>query len=201
VSPELERAACPSAASAREQNAGALGSPGGARRWSGERVEALVIVPLPGIEQLYRSHGPAVLRRARQLLDNDEEAQDVLQDVYASLLQRPEQFEGRSSIMTFLYAMTTNCALGRLRRRSTQRRLLQANHAGAEEPASAGPETLVQLRHWLVSLPEELAKVAVYYHLDEMTQDEIALVMGCSRQWVGKLLQRLREPACGSAEP
>jgi hypothetical protein len=27
--------------------------------------------------------------------------------------------------------------------------------------------------------------------MDEMTQDELALILGCSRQWVGKLLQRL----------
>lgn len=55
------------------------------------------------------------------------------------------------------------------------------------------PEGLVQLRAWLESLPEELARVAVYHHLDEMTQEEIAELLGCSRQWVGKLLARLAE--------
>jgi RNA polymerase sigma-70 factor, ECF subfamily len=158
-------------------------------------------VSLPSLEQLYRSHGVAVLRRAWQLLGNEQEAQDVLQDVFTSLLRHPEQFAGRSSPMTFLYAMTTNCALGRLRRQGTQSRLLQAQHAAAEEPWSAGPEALVELRHSLASLPEELAQVAVYYHIDELTQDEIAVVMGCSRQWVGKLLQRLREPELQRVEP
>ena len=145
------------------------------------------------------------MRRARQLLGNDDEARDVLQDVFASLLRRPEQFEGRSSPMTFLYSMTTHCALGRLRLRRTRERLLQAHvdadAAGSTGSIPAGPEALVQLRDWLSALPEELATVAVYYHLDEMTQDEIASVMGCSRQWVGKLLRRLRDPARGGSEP
>jgi RNA polymerase sigma-70 factor (ECF subfamily) len=158
-------------------------------------------VTLPPLEELYVTHGPAVLRRARQLLGNEEEARDVLQDVFASLLRRPEQFGGHSSPMTFLYSMTTNSALGRLRSRRTQGRLLREHHAGAEEPRGAGPEALVWLRDRLVSLPEELAMVAVYYHLDEMTQDEIAGVMGCSRQWVGKLLRRLADPALGRHEP
>lgn len=166
-----------------------------ARRGGSERVDPALVVPLPPLEQLYRSHGPAVLRRARQLLESEEEARDVLQDVFASLLRRPEQFQGRSSPMTFLYRMTTNSALGRLRRRRTQGRLLREHHAGARERYGSGPEALVQLRGWLASLPDELAQVAVYYHVDEMTQDEIAVVMGCSRQWVGKLLRRLREPA------
>lgn len=169
-----------------------------ARRQPRERIEPWVDVPpLPPLQELYLSHGSAVLRRARQLLGNEEEARDVLQDVFASLLTRPEQFGGRSSPMTFLYAMTTHCALGRLRRRRTHGRLLSAHHAGQEEPQSPGPEALVHLRHWLASLSDELAQVAIYYHLDEMTQDEIAEVMGRSRQWVGKLLSGLRDPELG----
>jgi DNA-directed RNA polymerase specialized sigma24 family protein len=151
------------------------------------------VPPLPPLEELYRSHGPAVLRRARQLLGNEAEAHDVLQDVFASLVKRPEQFGGRSSPMTFLYSMTTHCALGRIRQRRARARLLSTHHAGWEEPLSPGPDGLVQLYDWLASLPDQVAQVAVYYHLDEMTQDEIAEVMGCSRQWVGKLLGRLKD--------
>lgn len=150
-------------------------------------------VPRPSLEQLYLSHGPAVLHRARQLLGDEAEAQEVLHDVFTSLLQDPGQFAGQSSAMTFLYRMTTNAALGRLRRRRTHARLLALNFGGRQEPTMPSPEGLVQLRAWLESLPEELARVAVYHHLDEMTQEEIAELLGCSRQWVGKLLARLAE--------
>lgn len=147
----------------------------------------------PSLEQLYLSHGPAVLHRARQLLGDEAEAQEVLHDVFTSLLQDPGQFAGLSSAMTFLYRMTTNAALGRLRSRRNRARLLAVHYGGREEPAQPGPEGLLELRAWLQALPEELARVAVYHHLDEMTQEEIAGVLGCSRQWVGKLLQRLAE--------
>lgn len=150
-------------------------------------------VSRPSLEQLYRTHGPAVLHRARQLLGDEAEAQEVLHDVFTSLLRDPGQFAGLSSAMTFLYRMTTNAALGRLRRRRTRQRLLAANFAGREEPTQPSAEGLVELRAWLLALPDELARVAVYHHLDEMTQEEIAQVLGCSRQWVGKLLQRLAE--------
>jgi len=139
------------------------------------------------------SHGPAVLRRARQLLGEDAEAREVLQDVFISLLQNPAQFAGRSSAMTFLYRMTTNAALGRLRRRRNRERLLADDQRRREEPSSPSPEVFVELRAWLLALPDELARVAIYYHMDEMTQDEIAELLGCSRQWVGKLLQRLAD--------
>lgn len=147
--------------------------------------------PRPSLEQLYVSHGPAVLRRARQLLGNEAEAQEVLHDVFTSLIQNPDQFSGLSSPMTFLYRMTTNAALGRLRRQRTRERLLVAEQRGRTDPTSPSPEAWVELRAWLVSLPDELARVAVYYHMDEMTQEELATVLGCSRQWVGKLLKQL----------
>jgi RNA polymerase sigma-70 factor (ECF subfamily) len=157
-----------------------------------EGARAVVAVsPLPSLEMLYVTHGPAVLRRARQLLGNEAEAQEVLHDVFTSLLQDPGQFAGLSSAMTFLYRMTTNAALGRLRRSRTHARLLATNYGGGGEPTSPSPEALVELRAWLLALPDELAKVAVYYYMDELTQEEIARVLGCSRQWVGKLLGQL----------
>lgn len=155
--------------------------------------------PRPSLEALYVSHGAAVLRRARQLLGDEAEAQEVLHDVFTSLLEDPAQFAGRSSMMTFLYRMTTNAALGRLRRRRGRDRLLAENPSACEPARPAGPEALVELRARLLSLPDELSQVAVYYHMDEMTQDEIAELLGCSRQWVGKLLQRLAEHEPGRA--
>ena len=94
--------------------------------------------------------------------------------------------------MTFLYAMTTHAALSRLRQRRTRLRLLEAQHAYAAELVTEPVEARAELRQLLDSLPEELAQLAVYYYLDEMSQEEIAEVMGCSRQWVGKLVARLR---------
>ena len=157
------------------------------------RAVAHAVSSRPLLEELYVSHGPAVLRRARQLLGEEAEAREVLQDVFTSLLQNPGQFAGRSHAMTFLYRMTTNAALGRLRSRRNRERLLADDRRGREEPAAPSPEVFVALRASLLSLPDELARVAIYYHMDELTQDEIAELLGCSRQWVGKLLRRLAE--------
>ena len=47
------------------------------------------------------------------------------------------------------------------------------------------------MREALSTLDEELAGLAVYYYLDEMTHAEIAEQLGCSRRQVGYLLERL----------
>jgi RNA polymerase sigma factor (sigma-70 family) len=150
-------------------------------------------VPLPPLDRLYQSHGPAVLRRARYLLGNDADAREVLHDVFASLLERPGQFSGHSSVMTFLYSMTTHHALGRLRRDRKRLRLLESNHDPEGRVVTPPGQARAELRELLLALPEELATVAVFYYLDEMTQEEIAEALGCSRQWVTKLVARLKE--------
>ncbi|MDI1481226.1 RNA polymerase sigma factor [Polyangium sp. y55x31] len=153
------------------------------------------------IEQVYRAHGHSVLRRAARLLGNEADAREALQEVFASLLERPEQFQGTSSLTTWLYSATTNLCLNKLRDGKTRSRLLHERVAPARAdavPPSAEASALV--RDLLAKLPEDLATAAVYYYLDDMTHEEIAAVMGCSRRHVGNLLDRLKTWAASHEE-
>jgi RNA polymerase sigma factor (sigma-70 family) len=143
------------------------------------------------IESLYLAHGHIVLRRARGLLGSEEDARDVVQEVFASLVDQPAQFRGESSMTTWLYAATTHACLNRLRNQRTRTRLLlERPPAPADGPPRA--ESAAILKDLFTRIPEELAQAAVYYYADEMTHDEIATVLGCSRRHVGNLLERLR---------
>lgn len=150
----------------------------------------------PGValEGLYRQHGHVVLRRARALLVEEEDARDVVQEVFMSLLARPEQFGGLSAITTWLYSVTTHACLARLRSRRTRERLLRERPAAIPPAAaSADGESATLVRQLMVRLPEELAVVAVHYYLDEMTQQEIADQIGGSRRRVGDLLRQIED--------
>jgi RNA polymerase sigma-70 factor (ECF subfamily) len=142
------------------------------------------------IERLYRQNGHVVLRRARALLRSDAEAHDALHDVFLDLLRRPEQLDGVARPIAWLYRATTHHCLNRLRNRDGRARILRALPR-AEDPSPRG-ERSAELRELLARLPEPLAEVAVYYYLDEMTHEEIAGVLGCSRRHVGDLVDRLR---------
>jgi RNA polymerase sigma-70 factor (ECF subfamily) len=86
--------------------------------------------------------------------------------------------------------------LNRLRNATNRARLL-AEKVEPVEPAGASPsaETRAEVRQILAKVPEELARVAVYYYLDDMTHKEIADHLGCSRRHVGDLLVRFIEAA------
>ncbi len=138
----------------------------------------------------YKTHGNVVLRRARQILGNDD-AEEVLQEVFIALAERPMQYEGRSSLVTYLYSATTHACLSRIRNRKRRQALLDVKVApDTSHNSVARGETLVIVRDLLARVPEDLAQAAIYYYVDEMTHDEIAAMMGCSRRHVGNLVER-----------
>ena len=143
------------------------------------------------VERLYREHGDLVLRRARRIMGNDEEAHEILQELFMSFVNQPHKLEGKTSLVGWLYAATTHLCLNTLRNRRTRARLVAL--APAPSPSqNALAESAVTAQQLLARLPEELAQVAVYYYFDEMTHEEIAELVGCSRRHVGNLLQEVQ---------
>ncbi len=163
-----------------------------ARRPAEPEPRALLSAPLRStLEAAYRTHGPVVLRRARSILGNDADAREVVQELFASLLARPEQFSGAGSLMAFLYRATTNLCLNRLRNARNRLRLLE-ERGPPERSRAPQAENRAVLRQCLARLPEEQAQALTYYYLDEMSHNEIAALLGCSRRHVGNLLKRAR---------
>jgi RNA polymerase sigma-70 factor (ECF subfamily) len=143
------------------------------------------------IADVYRRHAASVYRRALSLLGHPAEANEVLQDLFVAMLERPEQFEGRSMLSTYLYQATTHACLNRLRDQRNRTRLLVQHQAERGVPAHEYTDHHLRLRQALERLPAVLAEVAVYYFVDDLSQREIAEILGCSRRHVGDLLERL----------
>jgi RNA polymerase sigma factor (sigma-70 family) len=153
-----------------------------------------VTLDRPSIERLYRSHGHLVLRRARTILGSESDAQEALQEVFASLLRSPHSLRSAGSAVSWMYQATTHYCLNLLRNRRTGLRLLEARVAPSAAAVVAGPaEALAELRRILARLPADVAAAAVYHHLDGMTHAEVAEVLGCSRRQVGYLLERAQQ--------
>ena len=143
------------------------------------------------IDRTYREYGHLVLRRAKQILQNDSEAREVLQEVFLSLLERPEQYGGKSAITTWLYSATTHLCYNKLRAFKTRRRLLGRVFSAKKNELASEVEATIGAQDILKRLPRKLALVAIYYYLDEMSHQEISEVMNCSRRQVGNLIEKM----------
>ena len=94
-------------------------------------------------------HSPAVYRLALRLMENEAEAEDVMQETFLNAFRAIDSFEGRSSLATWLYRITHNAAMMRLRQSNP-------TTVSVEEILSPETQTIVprQLFDWCC-LPEE----------------------------------------------
>lgn len=147
------------------------------------------------VEDAYRRYAPLVLRRAQTILGNAEDARDVVHEVFMKAMGTGHPFDGDQSPMTWLYRVTTNHCIDVLRVRGRRSELL-ANEAPVRTEAHEGHgEARALLARVLVRVPDDLKEVAICFYVDEMTQDEIALHLNCSRRTVGHRLERFRQLA------
>lgn len=147
------------------------------------------------IETLYERYAPSIQRRAYSMLRNEAEAHDAVQDVFEIVLRKAGQFEGRSALMTWVYSVTTNHCLNRIRDRTRRRELLDDHRDLLQPPDEDEPGAQLLVRNLLARVPKSLATVAVYYYFDELTHEEIADLLGVSRRKVGYQLERFHQRA------
>jgi RNA polymerase sigma-70 factor (ECF subfamily) len=145
---------------------------------------------------LYARCGAMVLRRARSLLGDEEAAWDALQEVFVRALRSGRAFRQESSPTTWLYRITTNYCFNVLRdagRRQEKLRGLPPALPDRGDPSP--PDVRLALSQILARLPDELCEIAVYHHVDRMSHDEIAAVMGVSRRTIGNRLKDFQRQA------
>lgn len=154
---------------------------------------------LAPIEELYAKYGPMVLRRARGILGEEQAARDAMQEVFLRALRERASFRGEASPVTWLYRITTNFCLNKIRDGARRRELMDQQGPASEASPEASPEDRQTLAAILLRVPEELREIAIYYWVDEMNQDEIAEMVGVSRRTVGNRLEEFKTLARAAA--
>ena len=147
------------------------------------------------IDALYRAHGGLVRARIRRFFP-EAEADDVLQEVFVRVIEKIESFRGESSTSTWLYQLTTRHCLNRLRDRSRRHALWTESGEMWSAPVTPpSQEARTLLGEIWRDLDEEMALIAIYYHLDQLTRDDVATLVGLSSRTVGYRLEALRKLA------
>lgn len=148
------------------------------------------------IGALYERYGHAIYRRCLRLVGSDEDAQELLQEVFCQFWRGRKKFRGDSSTFTFLYRIATNLSIDRLRRRTTAGVSVSLDES-RDGQDTRGPGERVEAATQLAALTEgldaETITIAVMSHVDGLTQDEIAESLDLSRRTIGKKLKKFLE--------
>ena len=160
------------------------------------------------LRELLRGNRDRIYNLALRITGSPEDAEEVTQDTFLRLLDKIGQFEGRSSLGTWVYRMGLNLAL--MKRRSKGRRREQA----WEDPLAAYDENGMRshkARRWsgsvadiereqadrlvreaVAELPDDYRDVVVLADLEGRSRQEIAEMLELTVAAVKSRLHRAR---------
>jgi RNA polymerase sigma-70 factor (ECF subfamily) len=162
------------------------------------RALSVAVYPVTiDIESLYRKHGPMVSRRCQYLLGDRMAAMDTMQDVFVELLRRRECLDASAPVGLIL-TIARNLCLNRLRsrRRRSEHPDGEALLEIANQEDDSNPEDRALARRVLARLfhhhADSARRIAILYHVERMTLEEVAREVNMSISGVRRCLAALR---------
>ncbi len=143
--------------------------------------------------ELYDRTSERIYRLLLRMTGNPDDAFDLAQDAYVKAFTRIEQFDGRSSVETWLYRVAVNEALQHLRRagreRAKRRDLAPLNVSGADNDVG---DIGLDIRDAVNALsPSDRAMIFLRYQ-EGLDYRAIAQVCDCATGTVASRLNRAR---------
>lgn len=153
-------------------------------------VRAQVLRQVPPFEVIYNEHFDLVFRNIRRLGVPEALVDDAVQEVFLVVYRRLGQFEGRSSLKTWIFSIVARVASDHrrtLRRKSPHTRNPEAavdaddiadEHADGPHERMERQESVRLLHRLLDELDDDKRIVLVLAELESMTVPEIADTLG-----------------------
>jgi len=154
---------------------------------------------------LFETYSDPIFRLAAGLLGDEAEAEGLVQETFLRLFERLDQFEGRSSLGTWLYRVAYNKSVDLLRRRpvtlsldeppdddETPLPMILADWQAAPEKLLSKAELSAELDRAIAALPEKYRAVFWLREVEGLSTEETAVITSLSLSAVKVRLHRAR---------
>jgi RNA polymerase sigma-70 factor (ECF subfamily) len=170
-------------------------------------IEALRAGDRTEFARLVDAYSAPIYRLGLRMLGNEQDAEDVLQNTFLSALTHLANFEGRSSVLTWLYRIAVNEALMTMRRGKPEVNIDDTDSSDESEDLlptqfvdwGALPEDELlstegktALDHAIQNLPENLRTVFLLRDIQELSIKDTAETLGLTESNVKVRLLRAR---------
>ena len=160
-------------------------------------------------ECLYRTYCARVFALCARMLKNTAEAEDLTQETFLHVFRKIQSFRGSSAFSTWLYRVSLNTVLMRLRRKTFAKTSLDEideaeQNIGPARRELGGPDLNLEgyidrrtLQKAVDQLPPRFKAMFVLYDVQGYAHREIAKILGCSlgtsKSQLHRARRRLRE--------
>jgi len=170
-------------------------------------LEALRAGDKAEFARVVEAYSGVIYRLAIKMLENPQDAEDVLQETFIKAYRNLPRFDGRSSLSTWLYRIATNEALMLIRRRKhvfipidepsdaddqEQMPVQIVDWCCLPEPELMSGEALAYMDQAVDKLPHRLRVVFLLRDIEGLSTQETAEVLDLSEAAVKTRLSRAR---------
>jgi RNA polymerase sigma-70 factor (ECF subfamily) len=171
-----------------------------------ELVEGIQAENPLAFEELVNRYSMRVFTLANRVTKHKEDAEDVMQEVFVSVMRKIAAFRGQSSFSSWIYRVTLNCALMRLRKRRQDKSISmedmmsqvlavpnRVNTFNSEgESFRRRGELREALTAAIAELPKDYRPVFILRDVDGFSSLEVSEMLGISVPAVKSRLHRAR---------
>jgi len=158
---------------------------------------------VPPFATIYDDHVKFAWRVLGRLGVARADLEDVCQEVFIVVHRRLGEFEGRSSLRTWIYGIALRCASD-YRRRNARRQpppvsVAEVAVAGSQLDDLDARDARATLERLLELLDAEKREVFVLFELEELAMAEVVAIVGCPLQTGYSRLHAARAIVAGAA--
>jgi RNA polymerase sigma-70 factor (ECF subfamily) len=169
-------------------------------------------------EQLVHRFGGQLLATSRRFLREEADCADAIQETFLSAFRAINQFEGNSTLGTWLHRIMVNFCLMKLRSKSRRSEVsidalmptfdASGHHANAVRRWKQSPdhqllrdETRLLVRSCIERLPDDYRTVLLLRDIEEISTEETAKILGANPGTIKTRLHRARQALRTVLEP
>jgi RNA polymerase sigma-70 factor, ECF subfamily len=168
-----------------------------------ELVAALRLGNLEAYSELVSRYTQKVHNLAFRISRNEEDTEEIVQDVFVTVFNKIDRFEGKAAFSSWLYRITANTAFMKLRKRKQHLAVSfeEAVESGSEnflvptfEPLFAGSRREIReaLEKALNLLPAEYRAIFVLRDVDGLSNQDVSSILDITVPAVKSRLHRSR---------
>ena len=143
--------------------------------------------------QLMKAYYPRIFRAAYVFLRNNDDAADIVQDVFIRAMNSIEKFDPERPLYPWLYRITRNLCINKVSKKESKNSPLlegdvyRSNLPGPEEIYDA-KEQEAEIRRAVENLPEVHREIIILKYYQECSYEEMAEIMKIPK---GTVMSRL----------
>ena len=157
-------------------------------------------------EELMSRYTAKAYSLALRLVRSQEDAEEVLQDVFVTVFRKIDGFEGKSSFSSWLYRVTVNASFMKLRKKRQDRTIsmeevlpqiqdspvMRGSESQEGDTATQRSQVTHVLEQAIGKLPDEYRPVFVLRDIDGLSSKEVGKILNISIPAVKSRLHRSR---------